>query len=89
MEEGVRGFGERQAGSLGGTGVTPLLPPHFGDGVMGMNMPELDRIYLGDSAALLEASRLNRKFIGIDINKDYVKMAEKRIAPELSQSKLF
>jgi DNA modification methylase len=56
---------------------------------MGMNMPELDRIYLGDSAALLEASRLNRKFIGIDINKDYVKMAEKRIAPELSQSKLF
>jgi DNA modification methylase len=43
--------------------------------------------FMGAGTTGLVAARLNRKFIGIEINPKYIEMAERRIAPELAQAK--
>ena len=43
--------------------------------------------FMGAGTTALVASKLNRKFIGIELNPKYIEMAEKRIAPELAQGK--
>jgi DNA modification methylase len=42
----------------------------------------------GSGTTLLMAAKLKRKFIGIELNPDYIKMAENRIAPEMAQLKM-
>lgn len=44
--------------------------------------------FMGSGTLALVALRLNRNFLGIELNPDYVKMAESRIAAELAQWKL-
>lgn len=45
--------------------------------------------FMGLGTTALAALKHNRNFIGIELNKDYVKLAEERIAYEKSQGKLF
>lgn len=44
--------------------------------------------FMGSGTSALVALRLNRNFLGIELNPDYVKMAESRISQELAQGKL-
>jgi len=44
--------------------------------------------FMGSGTTALVALKLNRNFIGIEINKDYVDMAYRRIKPYLEQEKL-
>jgi len=44
--------------------------------------------FMGSGTTALVALKLNRNFIGIEINKNYVDMAYKRIEPYLKQEKL-
>lgn len=44
--------------------------------------------FMGAGTTGLVAARLGRRFIGCELNPDYVRMAERRIAPELSQIKM-
>lgn len=44
--------------------------------------------FLGSGTTALVALKLNRRFIGIEINKEYVKMAYNRIRPFLEQTKI-
>lgn len=44
--------------------------------------------FMGAGTVGLVAARYNRKFLGIELNPAYVKMAEARIAPELAQGKM-
>lgn len=45
-------------------------------------------IFSGSGTTGLVAARLGREFIGIELNPDYIRMAERRIAGELAQQKL-
>ena len=45
--------------------------------------------FFGSGTTGLVAHRLNRKFIGSEISKEYCEIAEKRINVELNQMKLF
>jgi len=45
--------------------------------------------FCGSSTTGVVANRLGRKFIGIDLNEDYCKIAKKRILKEIGQQKLF
>lgn len=44
--------------------------------------------FMGAGTTGLVAARLRRHFLGIELNPEYVKIAERRIAPELRQAKL-
>lgn len=44
--------------------------------------------FMGAGTTALVAHKLDRKFIGSELNPDYVAIAEKRIAPYLNQTKL-
>jgi hypothetical protein len=44
--------------------------------------------FSGAGTTALVSLKLNRRFIGIELNPDYVEMAEKRIKPYLEQTKL-
>ncbi len=44
--------------------------------------------FIGSGTTALVALKLNRKFTGIELNPEYIKIAEKRIMPELSQMRL-
>lgn len=44
--------------------------------------------FMGSGTTALVALKLNRRFIGIDINQKYIDMAYKRIKPYLEQTKL-
>jgi DNA modification methylase len=43
--------------------------------------------FMGAGTTALVAARLNRQFIGIELNPEYVKIAERRIAGEVAQQK--
>lgn len=43
--------------------------------------------FMGAGTAALVASRLNRKFIGIELNPKYIEIANKRIEKEVAQQK--
>jgi DNA modification methylase len=43
--------------------------------------------FMGAGTTGLVSSRLNRNFIGIELNPKYIEMAEKRIRPEMAQGK--
>lgn len=45
--------------------------------------------FMGAGTTGLVAARHNRRFLGVELNPDYIKIAERRIAPELRQAKLF
>lgn len=45
--------------------------------------------FIGSGTVALKALKENRRFVGIEINPKYIDMANKRIRPLLSQSKLF
>lgn len=45
--------------------------------------------FMGAGTTALVAARLNRRFLGIEINPQYVEIAERRIAPEVRQVKIF
>jgi len=44
--------------------------------------------FMGSGTTGVAALRLNRKFIGIEKDENYFKLAEKRISEELKQNKL-
>lgn len=44
--------------------------------------------YLGSGSVAVVSKNLNRKFIGIELNSEYIKMAKKRLKPYLEQTKL-
>lgn len=44
--------------------------------------------FMGSGTTALVALRLNRKFVGIELNPKYIEIAEKRIKPELEQRRL-
>lgn len=44
--------------------------------------------FMGSGTTALVALKHNRRFIGIELNPDYIKMANKRIEPYLQQTKL-
>lgn len=44
--------------------------------------------FMGAGTTALAALRLNRRFCGIELNPEYIKIAEKRIKPYLEQTKL-
>lgn len=44
--------------------------------------------FFGSGTTGLVALKLNRKFIGIELNKEYIKIAEERLKPYLEQTKL-
>lgn len=46
-------------------------------------------IFAGTGTTLLTAYKLDRKFLGIELNPKYVDIANKRLEPYLAQSKLF
>jgi len=53
---------------------------------------EHDTVYdpfMGAGTTALVALKLNRKFIGSELNPEYCKIAEKRIESELKQIKMF
>ena len=43
---------------------------------------------MGSGQTALAAKKLDRSFIGYDINKEYCHLAEKRLKQEISQKKL-
>lgn len=45
--------------------------------------------FMGAGTTALVAHKLNRKFIGSELNPEYVRIAEKRLEPHLMQQKLF
>ena len=45
--------------------------------------------FMGSGTTALVASRLNRQFIGCELNPKYIEMANRRIAGEVAQEKLF
>ena len=45
--------------------------------------------FMGAGTTALVAARLNRRFLGCELNPDYVAMAEHRIADEVAQGKFF
>jgi DNA modification methylase len=45
-------------------------------------------MFMGSGTTALVALKNNRKFVGIELNKDYIAIANKRIDPHLKQSKL-
>ena len=45
--------------------------------------------FMGAGTTALVSAELNRQFIGCELNPEYVKMAEKRIAAEVAQQKMF
>lgn len=44
--------------------------------------------FMGAGTTALVSARLNRNFIGIELNPKYIEIAEKRIRPEMAQGKL-
>ena len=42
---------------------------------------------MGAGTTALVAARLKRQFLGCEINPDYIKIAERRVAPEIAQGK--
>ncbi|RLG25028.1 hypothetical protein DRN85_06680 [Methanosarcinales archaeon] len=44
--------------------------------------------FMGSGTTALVALKLNRRFIGFELNPEYVKLAYKRIEPYLNQSRL-
>jgi site-specific DNA-methyltransferase (adenine-specific) len=44
--------------------------------------------FCGSSTTGIVALRLGRKFVGIDLNEDYLKMSIKRLEPLLAQGTL-
>ena len=44
--------------------------------------------FMGAGTTALVALKLNRKFLGIELNASYIEMANRRIAPEFAQGKL-
>jgi len=45
--------------------------------------------FLGSGTTAVAASELDRRFVGIELNADYVAVAEKRMAEETNQMRLF
>lgn len=45
--------------------------------------------FSGSGTTVLCAERLKRRWLGCEISPEYIEIALKRIAPELSQGKLF
>lgn len=45
--------------------------------------------FMGAGTTALVASSLNRRFVGIELNPKYIEIAEKRIAHEVAQRKMF
>lgn len=45
--------------------------------------------FMGAGTTALVAAKLNRRFLGIELNPAYIKIAERRIESELRQAKLF
>ena len=43
---------------------------------------------MGSGTTGLSALKQNKRFIGIELNPEYIKIAEARIKPHLSQTKL-
>ena len=43
--------------------------------------------FMGTGTTALVAAKLNRHFLGIEINPEYIKIAERRIAAEVAQGK--
>jgi site-specific DNA-methyltransferase (adenine-specific) len=44
--------------------------------------------FMGSGTTLIAAQQLNRKWIGIEINPDYVQLAKKRLTPYIQQQRL-
>jgi site-specific DNA-methyltransferase (adenine-specific) len=61
---------------------TPILAGCPKDGVV------LDP-FIGSGTTGLVALKYDRKFVGIELNEEYIKLANKRIKPELDQMTLF
>lgn len=45
--------------------------------------------FLGSGSTAIAAKKLRRRFIGIELNPEYVKMAEERLKPYMNQMALF
>jgi DNA modification methylase len=45
--------------------------------------------FLGSGTTAVAASELDRRFVGIELNADYVAVAEKRMSEETNQMRLF
>ena len=45
--------------------------------------------FMGAGTTALVAAKLNRHFLGVEINPEYIKIAERRIASEVAQKKMF
>ncbi len=45
-------------------------------------------LFFGAGTTGLVALKQNKKFVGIELNKEYIKIAEKRLKPYLTQTKL-
>lgn len=45
--------------------------------------------FMGAGTTALVAARLNRRYLGIELNPEYIVMAERRVAAEAAQGKLF
>lgn len=45
--------------------------------------------FMGAGTTALVAARFNRRFLGIELNPEYIRMAQQRIYNELSQGKMF
>jgi DNA modification methylase len=60
-----------------------------------MTRPELNKIYagnvldpfMGSGTTAIVAARLNRNFLGIELNPIYARIAGLRAAPEVAQAK--
>jgi DNA modification methylase len=44
--------------------------------------------FMGSGTVALVALKMGRRFVGVELNPDYIKIAEDRIAPELAQGRL-
>jgi len=44
---------------------------------------------MGSGTTALTALKMGRRFVGIELNSEYIEMANKRIEPYLEQSNLF
>jgi len=45
--------------------------------------------FMGGGTTALSAIKLNRKYVGVEINKEYIELAERRVKSEKEQSRLF
>ena len=90
-EDGTKTLVERWKGTPSNNNHPTVKPVHLMAWLVRLVSKEGDTVldpFMGSGTTGVACMKLNRKFIGIELNEEYVKIAEARLKPYLQQTKL-